>query len=386
MLRDPREVERAVDDLRTQMQAILAMSDEQMPQQDRRDAVMRMTGEIGSLEAQARELRDHEIETLRASIEGGTVIGGRSEHADAVDAYRDYLVGGIENAALLTTPDANGGFLMPYPLRQGLVDAIRKNNPIAADATVFQLTKPGTFKVELPRKTGVTNGAWVAETDARPATNAPTFARPVLECFEWYAQPEATQSALDAIEDAESLITGDIADTWAEITGTAWATGSGSGQPTGMFSTAAQSIYTTKLSSTAASIDAAQILGAYFQLPAKFLPTAKFYAKGATFAVLSALAWPNLNNTPLVRWETGKPTIMGKECVILDDAPTIGAAAFPLAFGELKRGYAIGQHTNISTLRDPFTNKPYVRFYTAGRTGGIPWDPAAVLLLKSNNS
>jgi len=54
-LRDPREVERAVDELRAQIQN--TMSDETRADQDRRDAVMRMTGEISALEVQARELR-----------------------------------------------------------------------------------------------------------------------------------------------------------------------------------------------------------------------------------------------------------------------------------------------------------------------------------------
>jgi HK97 family phage major capsid protein len=43
-------------------------------------------------------------------------------------------------------------------------------------------------------------------------------------------------------------------------------------------------------------------------------------------------------------------------------------------------------HTDISTLRDPFTNKPYVGFYSTGRAGGTFWDPKAVLLLKSDNA
>ncbi|MDE2100143.1 MAG: phage major capsid protein [Patescibacteria group bacterium] len=382
--RDPREVERAVDDLRTRISATLA--DETLPAEDRRDVVNRLTGEVNALEPLARDLREQEIEAARAAVSGGAGLAGQQEHAAQMDAFMAFVKSGdISNAALLTTPDTNGGYLMPKPIVEQVIDVVRKQNPIAAEATIFELSKPGTFKVELPTKTASTVGGWAAETDARPATAAPTLGQRVLECFEWYANPEVTQSFLDAVANGEDFIRGDIADTFGEVSGTAFAVGTGTTQPTGVFSTAAQSIYAVQRSSTIDSLDAAQLLSAYFTLPAKFLPNAKWYVKGATVAVLSALAWPGLVDTPLVRWEGGKPTILGKEIVITDDAPGIGNGAFPMAFGDMRRGYAVGLHTNITVLRDPYTNKPKVGFYSTGRVGGTPWDSKALLLLKSDN-
>lgn len=384
MLPDPREVERAIDELRAKMQSTL--SDDTMPEQDRRDNVMRMTGEVSALEAQARQLRDHELEQVRA-LGATTAPASADANLESVKAFRGFVAyGDITNAALTTTPDANGGYLVPDPIVADVVDAVRKVNPIMDMATVFTLSKPGAYKVDLPRKTGVTAGGWVAQTAARTATNAPTLGQQTLTCHEWYAYPEASQAFLDIVPAAEQFIVDDIAATWGAIFGTALAVGTGDGnnQPTGLFT--GSSFYTTKLSAGAGALDAAQIIGSYFALPAKYLPTAVFMANGATFATLSALAWPNMNNTPLVRWENGVPTIMGKPCIISDDAPAIGAANYPLAFGDIARGYAVGVHSQISVLRDPFTNKPYVGFYANGRAGGTTWDPNAVLLLKSNNA
>lgn len=381
-LRDPREVERAVDELRTRIQNTL--SDTTIADQDRRDAVMRMTGEVNALEVQARELRDHELEQVKAAASVGAPIS-KTHDAEQVEAFTNFVrYGDITNNTLRTTPDANGGFLLPDPMQEAIIDAVRKVNPIMDESTVITLTKPGTFKVELPRKTGVTAGGWVAETAARPTTAAPTIGQQVLECFEWYAFPQATQSFLDAVPGAEQFLIDDISATFAANFGTALASGDGSGKPTGLFT--ATSFYGTRLSSTADSLDAAQIISAYFALPARYLPTAAFMANGATVAALSTLAWPNMADTPLVRYENGNPTIMGKRVIISDDAPAIGNGAFPLAFGDFRRGYAVGIHSNLSVLRDPFTNKPYVGFYSAGRAGGVPWDPNAVLLLKSDNA
>lgn len=382
-LRDPREVERAVDEIRASIKN--TMGDDTIPEQDRRDAVMRMTGEVNALEVQARELREHELDQVKATASIGSTLAQPEKDAERINAFSNFIRSGeINNAAMLTTPDANGGFLLPDPLREAIVDVVRKANPIVQEATVITLSKPGTFQVELPRKLTSTVGGWAAETAARTATDAPTIGQNVLTCHEWYANPEATQSFLDAVEGAEQFLLDDIAATFAANFGTALANGDGSGKPVGLFT--GSSFYTTRLSTTADSLDAAQIIGAYFQLPAKYLPTAVWIANGATFASLSTLAYPNLNNTPLVQWVNGEPTIMGKRVVISDDAPAIGNGAFPLAFGDIARGYAVGIHTNISTLRDPYTNKPYVGFYSTGRAGGQLWDPKALLLLKSDNA
>ena len=42
----------------------------------------------------------------------------------------------------------------------------------------------------------------------------------------------------------------------------------------------------------------------------------------------------------------------------------------PISFGNFKRGYLIIDRFGIRVLRDPFTNKPYVHFYTTKRVGG----------------
>lgn len=386
MLPDPREIERRIDEIRAAMQRVLGLSDEEMPAVDRRDTIMRLTGEVSQLEIKARELRDHEIEELQVAGGTGHQIGEPSADREQIDAFRAFLRKDLRGAALTTSPDANGGYLMPFPQVAELVEIVRTLNPIAAAATVFTLEEPGTFQVELPRKTGKSVGGWVAETDARPATDAPTLGNTTLECFGWYAYPETTQKFLDAVSDAERFILDDIANTWAETTGIAYAVGDGSAKPSGVF--AGTSFYTTKLSSTNDALDAAQFLTTYFALPAKYLPTAEWWMKPATLAGLAGLAWPNLTNTPLVRFNevSGEASIMGKRVNLADSAPAVGNGLYPAAFGDMKRAYAVGVHGQISVLRDPYTNKPYVGFYTTGYSGGCPWDPQALLLMKSDNA
>jgi len=48
----------------------------------------------------------------------------------------------------------------------------------------------------------------------------------------------------------------------------------------------------------------------------------------------------------------------------------IGADKYPLFFGNFKEGYLIVDRMGIRMLRDPYSSKPYVEFYTTKRVGG----------------
>jgi HK97 family phage major capsid protein len=49
---------------------------------------------------------------------------------------------------------------------------------------------------------------------------------------------------------------------------------------------------------------------------------------------------------------------------------TVGAGALAVAFGNFKQAYTIVDRLGISTLRDPYSAKPFVEFYTRKRVGG----------------
>ncbi|MGE0214008.1 MAG: phage major capsid protein, partial [Parvibaculaceae bacterium] len=60
----------------------------------------------------------------------------------------------------------------------------------------------------------------------------------------------------------------------------------------------------------------------------------------------------------------------------------VGSNSFPIAFGDFARGYLIVDRFGIRVLRDPYTNKPYVHFYTTKRVGGGVQNFEAIKLLK----
>lgn len=64
------------------------------------------------------------------------------------------------------------------------------------------------------------------------------------------------------------------------------------------------------------------------------------------------------------------------------DIPDIATGNISVAFGNWKRGYLIVDRMGTRVLRDPYTNKPYVHFYTTKRVGGMLQDSLAIKLLK----
>jgi HK97 family phage major capsid protein len=81
--------------------------------------------------------------------------------------------------------------------------------------------------------------------------------------------------------------------------------------------------------------------------------------------------------------DAGAPdTILGKPVEIDDNVDSIGAGKFPVFFGNFKRAYLIIDRLGTRVLRDPYTSKPFVLFYTTKRIGGGLVMPEAMKVLK----
>ncbi len=79
----------------------------------------------------------------------------------------------------------------------------------------------------------------------------------------------------------------------------------------------------------------------------------------------------------------GQPaTLMGFAVVEAEDMPNIGAGALPIAFGDFRRGYLVVDRAGVRVLRDPYSAKPYVLFYTTKRVGGGVQEFDAIKLMK----
>jgi HK97 family phage major capsid protein len=75
-------------------------------------------------------------------------------------------------------------------------------------------------------------------------------------------------------------------------------------------------------------------------------------------------------------------TLLGFNVVEAEDMPAIGTDSLSIAFGDFNAGYQIVDRQGIRILRDSFTAKPYVKFYTTKRVGGDVVNFEAIKLMK----
>ena len=74
--------------------------------------------------------------------------------------------------------------------------------------------------------------------------------------------------------------------------------------------------------------------------------------------------------------------LMGYPVAESEDMPDIATNSYSVAFGDFRRGYLVVDRVGIRMLRDPYSAKPYVLFYTTKRVGGGVQDFDAIKLLK----
>lgn len=390
MALDYRKLDAQAEELRTAGAELAAKGDGITPEE--RDSLMKITGQLNQLDELRVTARDDALEEARHIAEHGNTIGGgpggqEKADADVADAYRSWIRNGSEEsrAALVSLTDANGGYVVPEPIHGPLIQKYRNVSPLVERCANFTLS--GDSKMYLPYKATHAPVANATETGARAEQTEPTFQNIVLNAGEYYTDQRASQMFLDSDVGGEEMMLGWIYEDFAVQLNADIAVGAGTNNtPAGLFK--ASGTYTTMLSGSAGAVVNTNFPTLFFALPQKYRPNSAWYMSPATLAVLMGFAYPNLNNTPLVQPNTtdGTFSILGKRVVEVDDAPAVGAANYPVAFGDLSKGYAVGIHKVLSILRDPYTVAPYVRFYGVARMGGIPWDPSAVQLLKSNNA
>ncbi len=317
-------------------------------------------------------------------------VGASDSNVDAeahTGAFEKWARKGIEGdlealekkAITLNNGDASGGFLVPETWEVGIRDDLRTLSPIRSRSTVIQVSSDDYRYLKNLR--GLQTG-WVGETDARPETATPTLSETKVPMGEIYANPAASQRALDdAFFDLEGWLNQNISEEFAIEENKAFVTGNGINKPMGILATAG--LPTVASGAAAAISNPDVIVEMIYKMSAAYRSGAAFYGNGATTAGLRKLKDGQGNYIWQPGLVAGTPaTLGGYEQVELEDMPAVAAGAFPMFFANLRQGYMIADRIGIRTLRDPYTHKPFVHFYATKRVGGMVQDPKAFVVLK----
>ena len=313
----------------------------------------------------------------------------QSEYKAAFNMYlRKGMDSGLEqiqSKALSAGTDANGGYLVPNQLADLIVEIVNESSPMRAIATVETISSDSLDIIE-----DVTdaNAAWGDETTVRSAeTTSPTLGRNTIDTFEMYAQPQATQKLIDdASIDIEKWIATKVADKMARLEATAFISGDGTTQPKGILTYTAGSTWGTIQqlgTGTSGVVTADSLFQLYYALKDDYARNATFLMHRTTVQAVRLLK----DTTNQYIWQpglaAGRPdTLLGAPVALAADMPTPAASALAVAVADFKRAYLIVDRIGIRTLRDPFTAKPFVKFYTTKRVGGEVINTDAIKILK----
>jgi len=299
---------------------------------------------------------------------------------------------GIEAKALSVGSGSDGGFLVPTETEHTVNAALRHMSPIRAIAGVRQVST-SVFKKPFAL-TGFGTG-WVAETATRSQTTTPTLADLSFPTMELYAMPAATPQLLDdAAVDIDEWIAEEVRVAFAEQEGSAFVNGDGTNKPKGFLSydqVANGSWAWGKLGFIATGVDGAfpstaptdKLIDLVYTVKSSYRANAHFVMNRATEAVIRKFKDADNNYIWQPAARPGEaPTLLGHPVAECEDMPSIAEDATAIAFGDFRRGYLIVDRVGIRVLRDPYSSKPYVLFYTTKRVGGGVQDFNAIKLLK----
>ena len=287
-----------------------------------------------------------------------------------------------ERKAMSAGSDPDGGYLLPPSTVGRIVQKLHEQSILRQLATVQSIS---TDALEGIVDNDEADAGWVSEMGARDDTGTPQLGKYRIEAHEMYAQPKVTQKLIDdAAINVEAWLADKTTSKFSRVEGKGFWTGNGVGKPRGLaaYPTAATSdderawgifehvvtgangaFHTTKA-------DPLQdLLGAFKD---QYLQNATFVMRREVRTLIRKM---KATDDDRYLWEpslqAGQPDrLLGYAARIDQYMPKLESGSLSLAFGDFRETYTIVDRIGIRTLRDPYTAKPFIRFYSTKRTGG----------------
>ena len=318
----------------------------------------------------------------------------RTEHAE----FDSAVLGTKEDPTPTPTPavipqgqtgvDALGGYAVPFALDRKILSKVRDLNIMRRLCSSQSVSTPETYwNVDL----GGTDAGWVGELTDRPNTNVPQLARAGITWGEIYANPKASYRLLDdALFNVEAWYSQKVAETFADYEEEAFLTGDGTNKPKGLLdydyvATADGSRdfgKFQKITSTTLTADA--IIDLYYSLRQVYRGNnTAWLMNPATIQALRKIKDGNQNYIWIDNIANGMVgTLLGRpvyESRFMPDFSTAGNKA--ILFGDFKKAYTIFDIHGLRIVRDVYTDKTSVQFYTSKRVGNMVQDSCAIKCL-----
>ena len=390
------EIRSAFDEFLQSFEAFKNTNDERLSQLESRgqeDVITRdkLDRINTTLDEQKSQLRKLSTKSSRPSLNGDQDIASsysKTGHYGFDQFMRKGVTTGLEAKSLNTSVDAEGGYLTPDETEAQIMSHLSRLSPIRQIASIRQVSgsvykKP--FSVD-----GFSSG-WVSETAARAQTATGNLSELTFPTMELYAMPAATQSLLDdAAVNMDAWIADEVQTAFAEQESAAFVNGDGITQPAGFMTNSFVdeaswswgNLGDIKTGTSGGFDDTApadNLIDVIYALKSGYRQNAQWVMNRRTQAEVRKLKDADGNYI----WQPsaqvgGAASLFNFAITESEDMPDIGADTTPIVFGDFKRGYLIVDRVGVRILRDPYSSKPYVLFYTTKRVGGGVQDYDAI--------
>lgn len=345
-----------------------------------------------SNEIRRQERRDaHEAELSKPVNKPITEKPANAPKADGVgrasNAYKEdfglHLRGkALVHNVLSTTPDEDGGFLVPLEFEREIVRALDEENVIRRLAKVITTHHERKIPVAL----GHSVAQWTTENSAYTESN-PTFGQKQIDAYKLTDLCRVSVELLkDSTFDIEAYLRQEFARAFGIAEEEAFCVGNGTTQPTGIFTANGGTVGVTAASATAITAD--EIISLVHALKAPYRKNAKFLMNDATVALLRKLKDQNGQYLWQPSIQAGTPNrLLGYEIYTSPYVPVAEAGTLTVAFGDFKN-YWIGDRAGrtVQRLNELYATNGQIGYVATERVDGKVILPEAIQLLQMKSA
>ena len=393
------EVKQAFDEFLQGFESFRQANDERLKGLERRSADVLHEEKVARIDAaltQTQAKIDQLMLAERRPALGGERKSFDPAHAERKAAFDRYVRKGdglnLEVKALSEGSNADGGYTVPLEIERTIDRVLSQASPIRAIASVRSI---GSATYRKPITTAGAAAGWVAETGSISQSSTPTLAALDFPAMELYAMPAATQMLLDDSQvDIEQWLADEVQIVFAEQEGAAFVNGDGSAKPKGFlhYTNVADASWSWgNIGYIASGADGAfassspsdALLTLAYAPKQAYRANSRWVMNRKTESAVRKFKDDNGNYIWQPGAAAGQPaTIFGYAVTEAEDMPDIASNSYSIAFGDFARGYLIVDRVGVRVLRDPYSAKPYVLFYTTKRVGGGVQNFEAIKLMK----
>lgn len=391
------EHKQAVSDFAVTFEAFKAANDARLSSLEAKQAVDPLLSDKVERINTALDMQQKRLDRLALS-NSQPVLTQDMAASEVKSAWSRYIRSGDQSALTtleaksLSASDGEGGFIVPMETQNTIDAVLSEASPFRTISTVRTIGK-GQFKK--PISAGGATAGWAGESDARPETTAPELQLVDFPAGELYAMPAATQTLLDdGVADVDQWLADEVRDVFAAQETAAFVSGDGVNKPRGLLNYTQQpdashtwgnigylSTSTEGGFDTDAPVDA--LIDLIYAPAPRYRSEGRFMMNRRTLAAVRKLKDADGNYVWQPASEAGgASSLLGYAVSEVEDMPDIASTEAAIAFGDFRRGYLIVDRQGVRVLRDPYSAKPYVLFYTTKRVGGGVQDFNAIKLLK----